>query len=163
SARSNCTASASAKRRGLPWLMRAPPPAPRRISTMPSASRVRSASRATMRETPWRAARSFSVPRNSPGRCRRSNRPSRTWVPIRDGRSETAGFSLEKNGFQLVAHPTAVRDFLDAAELKSVYYPEVEQLIARVSGAARVVAFDHTLRSGSEAEREEKLLREPVL
>ena len=38
-----------------------------------------------------------------------------------------------------------------------MYYPEVEALIKARSGAARVVVFDHTLRSGSEAEREEKL------
>jgi hypothetical protein len=32
-----------------------------------------------------------------------------------------------------------------------------------MSGANRVVVFDHTLRSGDEAEREARLLREPVL
>ena len=48
------------------------------------------------------------------------------------------------------------------AQLESMYYPEVEQLIKRESGAARVVIFDHTLRSGDEAEREAKLIREPV-
>jgi len=47
--------------------------------------------------------------------------------------------------------------------LQTVYYPEVEQLIKAVSGASRVVIFDHTLRSGEEAEREAKLIREPVL
>jgi hypothetical protein len=36
-------------------------------------------------------------------------------------------------------------------------------LIKRASGASRVVIFDHTLRSGDETEREEKLIREPVL
>src|SRR6185295_13341617 len=39
----------------------------------------------------------------------------------------------------------------------------VEQLIRRESGAARVVLFDHTLRSGDETEREARLIREPVL
>jgi len=48
-------------------------------------------------------------------------------------------------------------------ELKRVYYPEIEALIKKVSGASRVVVFDHTLRSGDEAEREAKLVREPVL
>ena len=47
--------------------------------------------------------------------------------------------------------------------MESVYYPEVVQLIKDKSGASRVVIFDHTLRSGDEAEREEKLIREPVL
>ncbi len=46
---------------------------------------------------------------------------------------------------------------------KPEYYPEVEALIKKVSGASRVVVFDYTLRSGDEAEREAKLVREPVL
>ncbi len=50
--RSSCTASASANSRGLPRATRAPPPLPILISAMPSASSVRSASRATMRLTP---------------------------------------------------------------------------------------------------------------
>jgi hypothetical protein len=56
-----------------------------------------------------------------------------------------------------------VQNVFDEAQLKSVYYPEVEQLIKAVAGASRVVIFDHTLRSGDEGEREEKLVREPVL
>ena len=50
--RSSCTASASANSRGLPRATRAPPPLPILISAMPSASKVRSASRATIRLTP---------------------------------------------------------------------------------------------------------------
>ena len=48
-------------------------------------------------------------------------------------------------------------------ELEQAYYPEVAALIQRLSGAKRVHVFDHTLRSGNEAEREARLLREPVL
>jgi hypothetical protein len=82
-------------------------------------------------------------------------------MPIEDGRS--ASLSLERNGFVLVEHGTAVKNFFDPDELKSVYYPEVTALIKQCSGAERVVIFDHTLRSGDEGEREEKLIREPVL
>src|SRR3954464_8417894 len=82
-------------------------------------------------------------------------------VEIRDGRAET--LSLDGNGFALVPHATRVGDFLDENQLKRIYYPEIEALIGQVSGAARVVVFDHTLRSGDEAEREARLLREPVL
>jgi hypothetical protein len=56
-----------------------------------------------------------------------------------------------------------MRDFFDADELKRVYYPEIERLVREVSGAVRVVPFDHTLRSGDEGEREARLVREPVL
>jgi len=82
-------------------------------------------------------------------------------VAISNGRDEE--LSLERNGFELVEHRTAVKSFFDADELKSVYYREVEALIRARSGAARVVVFDHTLRSGSEEEREARLIREPVL
>jgi len=84
-------------------------------------------------------------------------------MPIRDGRSLAGGLSLDGNGFVFVEHKTRVRDFFDAGELKAVYYPEVERLIKDVSGASRVVLFDHTLRSGNEGEREARLVREPVV
>ena len=83
-------------------------------------------------------------------------------VDIADGR-RADGLSLDANGFVLVGHRTQMRDFFDADELKRVYYPEVVALVQRVSGARRVVVFDHTLRSGDEGEREAKLVREPVL
>jgi hypothetical protein len=83
-------------------------------------------------------------------------------VEIRDGRS-AADLSLDGNGFILVEHRSAMRDFFDPDELKRVYYPEVQALIAELAGARRVVVFDHTLRSGDGAEREAKLVREPVL
>jgi hypothetical protein len=84
-------------------------------------------------------------------------------MTICNGRPLAQEFDLEVTGFEFVDHETQVRDFFDAAELKRVYYPEVEALIKRVSGASRVVVFDHTLRSGDQAEREAKLVREPVL
>ena len=83
-------------------------------------------------------------------------------VEISNGR-EARDLGIDSNGFMLVEHRTAMRDFFDAKELKQVYYPEVEALVKRVAGASRVIVFDHTLRSGSEAEREAKLIREPVL
>jgi hypothetical protein len=94
-------------------------------------------------------------------RRRTSGTEERQRVEVRDGRGEK--FSLEQNGFQLVEHRSAVTDFFDAEALKAVYYPEIQDLIAKTSGANQVVVFDHTLRSGDEGEREAKLIREPVL
>ena len=82
---------------------------------------------------------------------------------IQNGRALADRLSLDENGFVFVEHKTAVRDFFEMEQLQSVYYPEVEHLIKSTAGAARVAIFDHTLRSGNEAEREEKLIREPVL
>ncbi len=84
-------------------------------------------------------------------------------MAVQNGRLLADRLSLEEQGFVFVEHKTKVADFFDPAQLESVYYPEVEQLIKRESGASRVVIFDHTLRSGDESEREEKLIREPVL
>jgi hypothetical protein len=83
-------------------------------------------------------------------------------VEIQDGR-KAGQTTLDGNGFVFVEHKTAVKDFFDPEELKSVYYPEVAALIKKHSGAKRVHVFDHTLRSGDEREREAKLIREPVL
>jgi len=79
---------------------------------------------------------------------------------IRNGRG--AGLTLEKDGFELIEHHTQVTDLFDAEQLKNVYYAEVEALVKARTGATRVVVFDHTLRSGDEAERNEKKLRELV-
>src|SRR5919198_4890888 len=95
-------------------------------------------------------------------RRRTSGAEERHRVEIANGR-EARELSLDTNGFVLVEQRTAMRDFFEPKELKQVYYPEVEALVRRMSGASRVMVFDHTLRSGDEAEREEKLVREPVL
>ncbi len=84
-------------------------------------------------------------------------------VRIRDARRLAEPPALEREGFVLVPHPTAVADFLDADALRAVYYPEVIALVRALTGAARVEVFDHTLRTGDLAEREARNIREPVL
>ena len=81
-------------------------------------------------------------------------------VVIRNGRKfET---SLDGEGFLLAWHETRVTDFFDAAQLRDVYYPEMIELIKMQSGAKRVVAFDHTLRTADEADRAARKIREVV-
>jgi hypothetical protein len=94
---------------------------------------------------------------------RRTGATERRRVSIHDARPLAGELSLDRNGFVLVDHRTAMRDFLDPEELARVYYPEVERLVKQVSGAARVVVFDHTLRSGDETEQSARRIREPVL
>ncbi len=100
-----------------------------------------------------------------PNNIHRSSSGTIDWrdVSISNGRLHDKDFELDRNGFTFVEHRTAMRDFFDSEELKSVYYAEVAALIRAQSGGTRVVVFDHTLRSGDEGERESKLLREPVL
>ena len=80
---------------------------------------------------------------------------------IHNGRLVADEFSLEREGFVLVRHETRVRDFDDEDELRSVYYPEIEALVKRESGASRVVIFDHTLRAQDEGIRAARKVREP--
>ena len=67
-------------------------------------------------------------------------------VPIFDMRPIADGLNLDVQGFALVDAPTAVQDFYDEAQLRDVYYREAEELVKQVTGASRVVVFDHTIR-----------------
>lgn len=68
--------------------------------------------------------------------------------------------SIDRNGFELHRHASALSDFSDPAKIESVYYPEAERLLKQATGARRVVVFDHTLRDGN-PERGNGI-REPV-
>ena len=83
-------------------------------------------------------------------------------MTIRNGRQETRDFTLDRNGFHFVPHPTKVTDFFDEDEIKRVYYPEMEALVKAESGAKRVVVFDHTLRTADDELREKTKIREVV-
>jgi hypothetical protein len=77
----------------------------------------------------------------------RSNIVSETHsVPIHDLRPIEDRISLDREGFELLGHVSAVRDFYDEDEVRSAYYREAERLIADVTGASRVFVFDHTIR-----------------
>ncbi len=83
-------------------------------------------------------------------------------VTIHNGRSGAKGFTLDRNGFHFVPHPTKMTDFFDEAEIRRVYYPEMEALVKAESGAKRVVVFDHTLRTADDELREKTKIREVV-
>ena len=83
-------------------------------------------------------------------------------VEVRDARPLIGTLSLDREGFDLVRHVTAVTDFHDEEQLRTVYNPEIEKLVADATGASRVVVFDHTRRSDSEETRKQMKIREPV-
>jgi len=100
-------------------------------------------------------------PKNIHGR--RSGTVELKTMTLLNGRVLGERLSLDEQGFVFVEHKSQVKDFFDENQLKTIYYPEIEQLIRSQSGASRVVIFDHALRSGDESEREQKLIRNPVL
>ena len=59
------------------------------------------------------------------------------------GREGTVG--LDTAGFQFYTSPTKYKgEFLDDEEIKREYYPESEELIKKLTGASKVVIFDHS-------------------
>ena len=81
-------------------------------------------------------------------------------VPIRNAREVVDHLSLDRQGFHLTHQESAVRDFYDQDEVKSIYYPEVERLLKQATGAEKVVVFDHQVRNAELAKRGEKNARE---
>ncbi len=81
-----------------------------------------------------------------PGEPKTTNLPEPHRLPIFDARLIAGDLSLDREGFALVRHPTAVRNFHDEAEIKRVYYPAAEAFIRATLKADRVVIFDHTVR-----------------
>jgi hypothetical protein len=65
--------------------------------------------------------------------------------------------------FALREHNSAVRDFYDSDEVESVYYPELERLLKRETGAKRVVVFDHIVRNPVLARRGQRGVRAPAM
>jgi hypothetical protein len=72
-------------------------------------------------------------------------------VPIRDARPMIGRLSLDKEGFVLLRHQTAVTNFYDEEQIKTVYYPECERVMQAATGAERVVAFDNIVRNAAMA------------
>ncbi len=81
---------------------------------------------------------------------------------IHNGRDMAGAFALPSHGFSLVGHETKMQNFFDEDEVLRVYYPETEQLIKSESGAARVVVFDHTVRTADELRHADRWVRQTV-
>jgi len=94
------------------------------------------------------------------GEVRRTGNYGSFPTRIRDGRPYAGSLSLDREGFRLVHRASAVTDFLDETQIRTVYYPEVERIVAEATGADEVVVFDHTIRSAERAI--ERGLRQPV-
>lgn len=72
-------------------------------------------------------------------------------VELHDGRCAEQAPTLEANGFEVVDRPTSWRreEFMDQAAVAGRYYDECEAIVREATGASRVYAFDHNVRSAS--------------
>jgi hypothetical protein len=85
-------------------------------------------------------------------------------VEIRDVRPVAETLSLEDEGFQLLTAPTSVTDFDDEEAIRTRYYAETVSLLEELTGASRVVVFDHTIRRRipGASDRRTGIPRQPV-
>jgi len=81
-----------------------------------------------------------------PGVSRSNSTAETHTVPIYDARRAADDIALDQEGFAVLRYQSAVRDFWDEEELRRVYYPEVQRVLAETTGASKVFIFDHTLR-----------------
>ncbi len=97
-----------------------------------------------------------------PGTPDRSPRCAAHTVPVYNARAICRALSLDREGFRLVSHTSAVSNFYDESEVKAAYYPEAERVIQRITGASRVIAFDHIVRYAPMAARGENKAKAPA-
>jgi hypothetical protein len=83
-----------------------------------------------------------------PSERHRSSMPAEPHVmPLYDMRAMRDRLSFDRNGFVLVDHRSQMRDFRDPDEVASVYLPEVEQLVKKLTGAEKTICFGQMYRS----------------
>lgn len=83
-------------------------------------------------------------------------------VVIADARPFASGLSLDREGFILAHAPSEFADFGDEVAIRRHYYPEVERLLRRATGADLVVNFDHNIRNADRTAPVAGHLRRPV-
>jgi hypothetical protein len=83
-------------------------------------------------------------------------------VTIADARQICDQLSIDRQGFELLRRQTSMQDFYSDDQLRAVYDHELEQLVAELAGAAKVIVFDHTRRANDQTTREQRDVREPV-
>lgn len=83
-------------------------------------------------------------------------------INIYDGRPIASQLDLDRHGFKLMRYPTAVQNFYDDEEVRRLYYPEMDKLVKQVTGAAKVVIFDHTVRIDDPEQQQARHVRGPA-
>jgi hypothetical protein len=80
------------------------------------------------------------------GKPRSNALPEPHLVRIQSLRGIEDSVSLDREGFAVLRHRSALTDFTSDEAIRAIYYPEAEHAIAAATGADRVFIFDHTVR-----------------
>jgi hypothetical protein len=83
-------------------------------------------------------------------------------VELNDIRDSDHIFSLDREGLALVPVETAIINYYDDDQVRTVYMPEMEALVQRSTGAVRVVAFDYNVRCETYSQQKKYMARKPV-
>lgn len=75
------------------------------------------------------------------------------WVSIEDARQAVPPPTLDREGFALVQHRSAVTDFEDAQQTATTYVAEIEALLQQLTGADLVIARGTVLRFSQQNNR----------
>lgn len=76
-------------------------------------------------------------------------------VDIESIRGKENEYTLDTSGFQFSKRPAKHQSFASDEEIRNEYYPESIELIKELTGASRVVLFDHTIRRRRPGETED--------
>ena len=83
-------------------------------------------------------------------------------VEVTNGRWRQESFTLDQEGFALTRHATSLERFDDDDAIRQVYYPEMQALLKRETGASRVLVFDHNVRKDDGGSAGDPGVRRPV-
>jgi len=75
-------------------------------------------------------------------------------VFVKNLRGEEDSVTLDNAGFQFHRHSAKHTSFSNDAEIEKEYYPETIELLKKLTGASRVVIFDHSMIISSSFEKE---------
>jgi hypothetical protein len=67
-------------------------------------------------------------------------------MPVHNGRPVQDQFTIDRNGFAIIEHRSAVRDFTNQDEVDRIYAAEVTDFVKSYTGADRVAALGPVLR-----------------
>jgi hypothetical protein len=102
---------------------------------------------AVMNYTEATSARpSFFIYKTEPGEDKGTRVTAKHTIPIYDVRAQMDEVSLDDNGFCFVRDPLPEIDFFDPDQVRQSYYQTCTELVERVTGASRAMAFDHNVR-----------------
>ncbi|KII85473.1 hypothetical protein PLICRDRAFT_178542 [Plicaturopsis crispa FD-325 SS-3] len=83
-------------------------------------------------------------------------------IPVENLRGKEGSVTLDTAGFEFHRSPAKHTSFRDDEEIEREYYPESIQLIKKLTGASRVVLFDHTIRRRRPGEIDVPTKRQPL-